>query len=169
MSSIDKLLNAPVMVTFDLGNEEKKEFEFREFTTLQNSKYRAKLLNIARTEWLTRVRYISGTIGHELERRKYLVEAAHHEPDWEPDIARLSTTLDGFKWAMQLVAVPELTDKDFERLNELPSNADSIIRAMTTILGIPIGELQKKEDQGGQPQTVAEDKGTPENPQTAKP
>jgi hypothetical protein len=40
---------------------------------------------------------------------------------------------------------------------------------MKTILAIPPEEPKKKEGQESQPQAVAEDKGTPENPQTAKP
>ena len=146
MTPVDKLLNAPVMVTFDLGNGRKIDFGFRELTTLQLSEYRAKLLHVARNEWLTRIKDIAGTISNDKERRKYFVEAAQHEPDWEPELVRLSITVNGIKWGLQAGSVPELTDEVFDMLNSTDGNQPAVERGMSAIMGIkpvPEGEEQK--------------------------
>ena len=135
METIDKLLNAPIIVVFKIGDKN-VEFSFRELSQRKTVEYRSKLMSRARSEWLERIKSIGQTIDNDKERRKYLVEAAQQEPDWYPELSRLSTTTDGIKWALQLGATTDLSNDVFEQLNRHMENITAVTQAMNVVLGI---------------------------------
>ena len=135
MNQVDKVLNTPVLVTFKLGGDKTATYEFHELTLLEHSELRAKLMHRARNEWLDRIKAIAGTVDSDRERRKFLAEAAQHEPDWTPELVRLSFTPEGIQWGLQLGAKPRLTDEVIKQLNQVAENSDAVGQALAALSG----------------------------------
>ncbi len=135
MDPVSKVLNTPVTIIFTV-NGAPVEYSFHELTIGEAAVYRSRLQAKAVSDWQKRLKLVAATIESERERTKYRMEAASAEPNWEPELARLSSTEEGIKWALQVGAVPSLSDVAFAAINDNGDNADALVQAINTTFGI---------------------------------
>lgn len=147
----EHVTNTSVPITFYIDDKE-KEFNFHLLTIKENNTFRAKMKAMAREEWLARVRDMASILTDQKEKAKFLVEVSSQEPDWASEVSRIAQTPPGIMQILKIGCKEDIGQDTFEKIDSDVRNADNIIYALKTVMGIKPDIGEKKEEVASDPQ-----------------